>query len=175
VERTSVSGLREVRRLHAQRLRENKHLRYMWIPNTDTVVVVTCNEVLPVRPLLQLLFGACVGSGVEGGGGGGGGGEVYSVSCSRCWQQPTWAEQACALLAAPQGQEPTVPPSKYSEEQRLAPLRSLLRSRLPPEAAGEVDALSATQCRDRLLALAPLDAAWVRRVNQAEAEHWRRW
>jgi hypothetical protein len=38
-----------------------------------------------------------------------------------------------------------------------------------------VDALSATQCRDRLLALAPLDAAWVRRVNQAEAEHWRRW
>lgn len=24
-------------------LRENKHLRYMWIPYTDTVVVVQCN------------------------------------------------------------------------------------------------------------------------------------
>jgi L-galactono-1,4-lactone dehydrogenase len=24
-------------------LQENQHLRYMWIPNTDTVVVVQCN------------------------------------------------------------------------------------------------------------------------------------
>ena len=24
-------------------LQENKHLRYMWIPNTDAVVVVQCN------------------------------------------------------------------------------------------------------------------------------------
>lgn len=24
-------------------MQENKHLRYMWIPNTDAVVVVQCN------------------------------------------------------------------------------------------------------------------------------------
>lgn len=68
-----------------------------------------------------------------------------------------------------------MPASKYSEEQQLAPLRTLLRSRLSAEQAAEVGGLSATQCRDRLLALGPLDAAWVKRVNQAEAEHWRRW
>lgn len=49
VEQTRISSLKEVRRQHAQRLRDNKHLRYMWIPHTDDVVVVTCNEVAEVR------------------------------------------------------------------------------------------------------------------------------
>jgi hypothetical protein len=38
-----------------------------------------------------------------------------------------------------------------------------------------VGGLSATQCRDLLLALGPLDAAWVKKVNKAEAEYWRHW
>lgn len=118
VERTQVSNLREVRRKHVQRLQENKHLRYMWLPHTDTVVVVTCNEVA-------------------------------------------------------QGQEPAVPAPKYSEAQRVEPLLRLLstRSTLP---ADELAALSATQCRDHLLALEPLGTAWVKKVNAAEAEHWKR-
>ena len=29
----------------ARWLRENKHLRYMWVPDTDTVVVVQCNPI----------------------------------------------------------------------------------------------------------------------------------
>ena len=49
VERTAVSSLREVRKRHADALKANRHLRYMWIPNTDTVVVVTCNPVPEVR------------------------------------------------------------------------------------------------------------------------------
>ncbi|PSC76820.1 L-galactono-1,4-lactone dehydrogenase isoform A [Micractinium conductrix] len=118
VERTAVSSLREVRKRHADALKANRHLRYMWIPNTDTVVVVTCNPV-------------------------------------------------------PEGQDPAIPAPKFSEEQRLAPLRALLATRgtLPAE---EVAALSATQLRDELLAAAPLDAGWVKRVNVAEAEYWRR-
>lgn len=125
VEQTRISSLREVRRQHAQRLRDNKHLRYMWIPHTDDVVVVTCNQVA-------------------------------------------------------EGQEPAIPAPKFSEEQRLAPLRSLLASRLaadaaaPPLPEAELLSLSATQLRDRLLALGPLDADWVKRVNAAEADYWRR-
>ncbi|KAL4448874.1 hypothetical protein ABPG77_007591 [Micractinium sp. CCAP 211/92] len=125
VEQTRISSLKEVRRQHAQRLRDNKHLRYMWIPHTDDVVVVTCNEVA-------------------------------------------------------EGQEPAIPAPRFSEDQRLAPLRSLLTSRLASDAAApqlpeaELLSLSATQLRDRLLALAPLDASWVKRVNTAEAEYWRR-
>ena len=75
----------------------------------------------------------------------------------------------------PQGQEPPTPPPKFSEEQRLAPLRALLRSRPEAPPPAEVDALSATQLRDALLALGPLDCEWVKRVNAAEAEYWRRW
>lgn len=28
-------------------LRENKHLRYMWIPDTDAIVIVQCNPLAP--------------------------------------------------------------------------------------------------------------------------------
>ena len=101
----------------------------------------------------------------------------------------------CSLLCL-QGQDPeaavSAAPPKFSEAQRLQPLRSLLLSGNgasgrhgaaaaaaapppPPPTAEEVEQLSATQFRDRLLAMGPLDAAWVRRVNLAEAEYWRRW
>lgn len=43
VERTSVLTRAEVRRGHGERLRANKHVRYMWVPYTDAVVVVACN------------------------------------------------------------------------------------------------------------------------------------
>jgi hypothetical protein len=35
--------LQEVKRKHAKWLWDNRHLRYMWIPHTDAVVVVTNN------------------------------------------------------------------------------------------------------------------------------------
>lgn len=43
VEHTFVSNMKEVRKRHKKWLAETKHLRYMWIPYTDTVVVVQCN------------------------------------------------------------------------------------------------------------------------------------
>ena len=103
------------------------------------------------------------------------------------------------MNVCPQGQDPeaavAAAPPKFSEAQRLQPLRTLLLSgnggsgsrqrgaaaaaaaaiKPPPPTSEEVEQLSATQCRDRLLAMGPLDAAWVRRVNQVEAEYWRRW
>ena len=44
VERTIVASVKEVKRNHAKWLQTNKHLRYMWLPATDSVVVVQCNE-----------------------------------------------------------------------------------------------------------------------------------
>ena len=44
VERTFVASVKEVKRNHAKWLQTNKHLRYMWLPATDSVVVVQCNE-----------------------------------------------------------------------------------------------------------------------------------
>jgi hypothetical protein len=56
---------------------------------------------------------------------------------------------------------------------RLEPLRKLLISaaNIPAEAVAE---LSATELRDALLVLDPLNKPWVAQVNQAEAEFWKR-
>lgn len=47
VEHTFPSTLAQVRKNHAGWLAQHKHLRYMWIPHTDDVIVVT-NDPLPV-------------------------------------------------------------------------------------------------------------------------------
>lgn len=43
VEKTFVTTIDSIKKNHTAWLTQNKHLRYMWIPNTDTVVVVQCN------------------------------------------------------------------------------------------------------------------------------------
>lgn len=46
-EETFVSTPAEVAKHHKRRLAQYKHLRYMWIPYTDAVVVVQSNELVP--------------------------------------------------------------------------------------------------------------------------------
>ncbi|OQR97809.1 L-gulonolactone oxidase [Achlya hypogyna] len=41
-ETTTVMTLDELKKVHASLLVDNQHLRYMWLPYTDKVVVVTC-------------------------------------------------------------------------------------------------------------------------------------
>ncbi|XP_044985144.1 L-galactono-1,4-lactone dehydrogenase 2, mitochondrial isoform X1 [Hordeum vulgare subsp. vulgare] len=43
VEYTFVSNADEIKKNHQKWLSENKHIKYLWIPYTDTVVVVQCN------------------------------------------------------------------------------------------------------------------------------------
>ncbi|CAN8077155.1 unnamed protein product [Agarophyton chilense] len=43
VEHTFVLSPKEIMEHHTELLETNRHLRYMWIPYTDAVVVVTCN------------------------------------------------------------------------------------------------------------------------------------
>ena len=58
LEHTRVMDARQIQRDHARLLRENKHLRYMWIPYTDSVVVVTNN---PLKQVTGPHSGCCVG------------------------------------------------------------------------------------------------------------------
>lgn len=98
----------------------------------------------------------------------------HCLPASRLLPSPT----TCRPTGSPtptQGQEPAIPAAKHSEDERLAPLRALLSSRAEAPPAEEVQALSATQLRDALLALGPLDCEWVKKVNAAEAEYWKRW
>ncbi|KAL4204349.1 hypothetical protein AMTRI_Chr01g131680 [Amborella trichopoda] len=43
VEHTFVSNIKEIKKNHKKWLAENKHLKYLWIPYTEAVVVVQCN------------------------------------------------------------------------------------------------------------------------------------
>ncbi len=45
LERTAVLSRGEVRSRHRRLIKRYKHLRYMWIPYVDAVVVVACNPI----------------------------------------------------------------------------------------------------------------------------------
>jgi len=113
-ERTYVTNPKDLRENHARLLQTYRHVRYMWIPYTDTVVVV-----------------------------------VSDVP----------KEGAVAKPALP-------------EEQRVEPLRALLRE-LDPE-CGSLDGDNFAQLREKLLRMDTLNPEHVARVNRAEAEFWSR-
>ncbi|CAI5738605.1 unnamed protein product [Hyaloperonospora brassicae] len=51
IERTTVTTLEEIRKNHTRWLVEFQHLRYMWIPYTDAIVVVQCRRAQEDEPL----------------------------------------------------------------------------------------------------------------------------
>lgn len=131
VEHTVVSNMKEIKKNHKKLLSENKHVKYLYIPYTDTVVVVTCNPVSK-------------------------------------WKGP-----------------PKFKP-KYSHDEAIQHVRDLYQESLKkysPEAITakssdnsepDINELSFTELRDKLLALDPLNKDHVIQVNQAEAEFWRK-
>ncbi|KAF6155368.1 hypothetical protein GIB67_019894 [Kingdonia uniflora] len=131
VEHTFVSSMKEIRKNHKKLLSENKHVKYLWIPYTDTVVVVTCNPVSK-------------------------------------WRGP-----------------PKFTP-KYGKDEALQHVRDLYTElvtkyrgektadKSPEGSEPNINDFSFTEMRDKLLALDPLNKDLVIKVNQAEAEFWKR-
>ncbi|KAK4771622.1 hypothetical protein SAY87_032154 [Trapa incisa] len=127
VEHTSVSTMKEIKKNHKKLLSENKHVKYLYIPYTDTVVVVKCNPISK-------------------------------------WKGP-----------------PKFKP-KYTADEALQHVRNLYEESLKKyrlehaTSADEPDIkeLAFTELRDKLLALDPLNKEHVIKVNQAEAEFWRK-
>ncbi|CAA7388563.1 unnamed protein product [Spirodela intermedia] len=125
VEHTFVSNIDEIKKNHKKWLAENKHIKYLWIPYTDTVVVVRCN------PLSK-------------------------------WKG-----------------RPKVD-SKYGKDEALQHVRDLYRDSLRKYRVeekiedSEINQFSFTELRDKLLALDPVNKDHVVKVNQAEAEFWRK-
>ncbi|CAN4118498.1 unnamed protein product [Withania somnifera] len=129
VEHTFLSNMKDIKKKHKKFLSENKHVKYLHIPYTDAVVVVTCNPISKLRD--------------------------------------------------PPNHKP-----KYTTEESLQHVRDLYRESLkkyrgqvaasdsPDEP--EVDKLSFTELRDKLLALDPLNKEHLISVNKAEAEYWRK-
>ncbi|KAJ6841945.1 uncharacterized protein M6B38_303780 [Iris pallida] len=124
VEHTFVSNMDEIRKNHKKWLTENRHVKYLWIPYTDTVVVVHCN------PLSK-------------------------------WKNPKFK-------------------SKYGKDEALQHVRDLYRDSLKKYRTEEsseesdINQFSFTELRDKLLALDPLNKEHVIKINQAEAEYWKK-
>ncbi|KAK9069255.1 hypothetical protein SSX86_013371 [Deinandra increscens subsp. villosa] len=131
VEHTFVSNLAEIKKKHKKLLNDNKHVKYLYIPYTDTVVVVTCNPV------------------------------------SKWWS-------------------PTKFKPKYSLDEALQPIRDLYHASIETyrgqsvatsstaENESKVSDLTFTELRDKLLAMDPLNKDHVKKINEAEAEFWKR-
>ncbi|KAF7819120.1 L-galactono-1,4-lactone dehydrogenase, mitochondrial [Senna tora] len=131
VEHTAISTMDEIKKNHKKLLSENKHVKYLYIPYTDSVVVVRCNPVSK-------------------------------------WRGP-----------------PKFTP-KYTQDEAIQHVRNLYKESLQKygakEAGGEssddgeqdINELSFTELRDKLLALDPLNKNHIIKVNQAEAEFWRK-
>ncbi|XP_050382609.1 L-galactono-1,4-lactone dehydrogenase, mitochondrial [Argentina anserina] len=122
VEHTIVSNMEEIKKNHKKLLSENKHVKYLYIPYTDTVVVVTCNPVSK-------------------------------------WKGP-----------------PKFKP-KFTADEAIQHVRDLYREslrkyRVVPDNSVDINELSFTELRDKLLALNPLNKDHIVKVNQAEAEFW---
>lgn len=124
VEKTSVITRAQLKAQHETLLRRNKHVRYMWIPHTDSVVVVICNP-LPV-----------------------------DVEDS---QKEPIEDVPCSL------------------DERLATTRKLLKGHPARKLTDDqIMELSFTSLRDELLAIDPLNIEWVKKVNEAEADFWKK-
>jgi L-galactono-1,4-lactone dehydrogenase len=145
---------------HAARLRRHRHVRYMWIPYTDTVVVVASDV---------------VGRSAEGGsrvvpsnglGDGKDGGSDDATAAGKPSQTP-----APGVWPVP-GSEAAKAAAKH-EDWALQPLKDLIDSH-GDGADGSSAGLSFAQLRDRLMAKAPLDVELIKAINTAEAAFWTR-
>ncbi|XP_047332294.1 L-galactono-1,4-lactone dehydrogenase, mitochondrial [Impatiens glandulifera] len=131
VEHTFISTTKDIKKNHKNYLSENKHVKYLYIPYTDAVVVVTCNPISKWKGV------------------------------------------------------PKFKP-KYTNDEAIQHVRDLYQESLkkyrsgvagvksPEEDEQDITELSFTELRDKLLALDPLSKDHVIKVNQAEAEFWRK-
>mmetsp|Transcript_18685 Transcript_18685/g.56485 ORF Transcript_18685/g.56485 Transcript_18685/m.56485 type:complete len:605 (-) Transcript_18685:704-2518(-) len=120
LEHTYVTDLKSLKENHAKTLQNNRHARYMWIPHTDAVVVVTLN---PHKDGERM----------------------------------------------PRQKGPS-----YTEPEKTAAFQKLFldgKSEVSPQ---EVAQMTFSELRDALLSRGALDRDWVRRINEAEADFWRR-
>lgn len=100
------------------------------------------------------------------------------AACCLLWQQRMLACRQAVLPPPPadmRARTPCPPACARSAlAHRLQPLRQLLLEVAHGVSPDDIESLSATQLRDALLVLNPLDRDWVARVNQAEAAFWQR-
>ncbi|CAB4286503.1 unnamed protein product [Prunus armeniaca] len=148
VEHTSVSNMEEIKKNHKKLLSENKHVKYLYIPYSDTVVVVTCNPVSNGKVPQSSNPNIAVMKPYS----------TFEISTRNASRSAAWASLVgVGLTKVNPGRE--IPTGMF-----VVPVKNDV----------DINELSFTELRDKLLALDPLDKDHVVKVNQAEAEFWRK-
>nr|XP_024393620.1 L-galactono-1,4-lactone dehydrogenase, mitochondrial-like [Physcomitrium patens]PNR41397.1 hypothetical protein PHYPA_018800 [Physcomitrium patens] len=158
LEKTIVTNMKQVKRNHKKWLQENKHLRYMWIPNTDTVVVVQCNPLKEGQEPKEVS-------------------PKYSMDERLSGARSLYKETAAKYL--PKSHEPE---SHGEQDPKTAQVESGMwggtgggsKEPLGHLSDEELNSLSFTELRDKVLGFDPLNAAHVNKVNQVESEYWKK-
>lgn len=160
-EKTTVTTMKQVKQNHKKWLQENQHLRYMWIPCTDTVVVVRCNPLKDGQAPKELA-------------------PKYSVDERLKPARALYHEIASKYLAK-EHEEAERPRDEMQDGKKTQSESGLwggsaAGSRAPVGDLSdeELNSLSFTELRDKLLGFDPLNQAHVIKVNQVEAEYWKK-
>ncbi|KAG0586730.1 hypothetical protein KC19_2G113000 [Ceratodon purpureus] len=158
LEKTTVTNMKQVKRNHKKWLQENQHLRYMWIPNTDTVVVVQCNPLKEGQVPKELS-------------------PKYSVEERLRSARALYKEMGAKYLPKDESHEShDVQGTKNPQVESGLWSGTAAGSRDPLGHLSdeELNSLTFTELRDKLLAFDPLNPALVNRVNQVEADYWKK-
>ena len=162
-EHTFVLTRKEAKEQLDTLLTQHKHMRYMWIPYTDTVVCVTNDPV-------ETDNNATTTSSVE------------SLQSSVSKSSNFWFRTEKSATNVPTETTPKPFQNTLSMEERLQPLVDLLlhvseeaSTTSPIYTKETVQGMGFGALRDAILAMKdPLDVTHVQRCNNAEAEFWKR-
>ena len=147
-EKTFVLSREEALAQKEELVKKHRHVRFMWIPHADAVVVVALDEAEPPPSSKE------------------GGAEAKEQVAKAAEEKAGGGAAAAAAAAARAPLEALVPEARR--------LRAAFSSSSNPPEDDSLDDLSPMLLRQWLLSSAPLDASWVSVVAAAEAEHWRR-
>ncbi|CAI6008176.1 unnamed protein product [Closterium sp. NIES-65] len=181
-EETFVTTKEEIKRHHGQWLRDSQHVRYMWIPHTQAVVVVRSNPVTNATSGRSAVQGKGPASEPAMG-------EDEKLAHVRALYLASVAARRSNKPSRPQSHPPSSSPSPASSSspshgqnsttEAAAGMWSGTGSAEPAPSTqrflteAELQELSFTRLRDELLALDPLNLDHVRAINQAEALYWK--
>jgi len=154
---TSAFNRDSVSKEHIERLKRYRHVRYMWIPYTPTVISVVSNPVQQQGNIEHVSFPTSVPS--------------TAVTASAVLQASAPASTASFSTSATDSVTSAELPTKELSDLFIA-IKKESNVKVDEKLVDSINGMSFSQLRDSLLDHAPLDLEHVKKVNKAEASFW---
>ncbi|KAL2607460.1 hypothetical protein R1flu_026033 [Riccia fluitans] len=155
LEYTFVTNMKTVKRNHKKWLSQNKHLRYMWIPDTDSVVVVQCNPLADGKEAPKFT----------------------SISPGEKLKHVRDFYRKCAenygLPEVSESSDKSAGSNASDEKAGVWSGTEAAVEHSPILSEKELSELSFTEFRDILISLDPLNREHIVNINKVEAQYWK--